>query len=73
MITDILQLQLDFSGTWFSGHTAMAEGLFQDKSNHYSTNYIIKLLVRCRLFSEVLLTIKTSLSDQEHKVTISVN
>lgn len=51
----------------------MAKGIFQDKSTHYTNNYIVKLLVKSRLFSEVLLNVRLTFYDTEHKISISVS
>lgn len=63
---------MDFFGTWFSGHTAMAKGTFQDKSNHFAYNYNVKLQVNSRLFSTIGLQVKFTFNDLEYQVTAMV-
>ena len=65
--------QVDFTGTWFSGHTAMAKGVLQDKSTHYGNSYIIKLQLRSRLFNEISLYAKLLFNDLERKAMITVS
>ncbi|XP_065216942.1 uncharacterized protein Apoltp isoform X2 [Planococcus citri] len=66
------EYDVDFNGMWFSGHTAKARGIFQDKSTHYMNTYIIKLLVNSRLFNEILINAKITFMDTEHKISAAI-
>lgn len=44
--------QIDFHGTWFSGHSMTALAFYNDKSNSLSSNHHAKILIRSPSFND---------------------
>lgn len=52
MIVIMTQFQIDFQGTWFSGHSITALAFYNDMSNSVSANHRIKILLRSPSFKD---------------------
>lgn len=49
---EILVFQIDFKGTWFSGHSVTIKGIYQDNSSPIKTYHHVKLVASSPHFNE---------------------
>lgn len=62
------EFEIDFIGTWFSGHNITIKGMYQDSSTYAVTSHSLKLVSRSQLFHDIHLTGKLHMSDEEYKL-----
>jgi hypothetical protein len=65
-------LQIEVSGTWFSGHTFTAKGLYQDKTTTKVTSHNLKFLIKSPSFNEIGILCKIQNDDKELKIDVQV-
>jgi hypothetical protein len=65
-------LQIELSGTWFSGHTFTAKGLYQDRTTAKITSHNLKMLIKSPSFNEIAVLCKIVNDDKELKVDFQV-
>lgn len=70
--TCLFIFQIDFMGTWFSGHTLSIKGIYQDRSTLAVTSHNIKLIAKSQLFYDIVLNGRLLLSEEEYKVDLQV-
>jgi hypothetical protein len=63
---------VEVSGTWFSGHSALARGFYQDKSTARSLNHHLKLLLKSPSFKDITTNLQLYRDDNEFKIDFKV-
>jgi hypothetical protein len=68
----VFVLQIELSGTWFSGHTFTAKGLYQDRTTTKVTSHNLKFLIKSPSFNEIGILCKILNDDKEFKIDFQV-
>ncbi|XP_049847119.1 uncharacterized protein LOC126299332 [Schistocerca gregaria] len=66
------EYDIEFSGSWFSGHSISGKGLYQDKSTSKTMNHHLKLAVKSPSFNELTVSFRLIQDDTEFKTNILV-
>lgn len=59
-------------GTWFSGHTISARGMYQDKSTPAAANHHVKFLLKSPSFDEIFTDVQFYRDNNELKIDARV-
>ena len=65
-------LQIELSGTWFSGHTFNAKGLYQDRTTSKVTSHNLKFRIQSPSFNEIGILCKILNDGKEFKIEFLV-
>lgn len=66
------EFNVDFTGTWFSGHSLAVTGLYKDRSSVIKTFHHFKLNVQSPSFKETLVDLTYSRDEAELQLDVSV-